>query len=367
MRTRATGGGRQAGAHPLSQAQRRPTFPSRREVRVRDEIEVLPAPGRGGGRVLSRDPDSAESPASAFAHFITPAADRFARSHYPVPDLGEHHAVQVGGAVVHRRALTVADLRQFPAVTATVVTECAGNGRLLMDPDTPGDPWLTGAVSAAQWTGASLRSAIELLDTAVEVLFTGADGGQYQRSLPREVAMDPATLLAFEMNGEPVPARFGGPVRLVVPGWYGMASVKWVARIEAVEQPFEGEYQTRRYIYAPGVPVTRMKIKSVFAELPHWVPVRIPLRISGVAWGGEGVARVDVEIQDERRRARLVGPALPYAWRRFELDWTPEAPGRYVLGCRATDTAGRPQPDEPEWNPLGYACNAVQRTAVTVI
>jgi DMSO/TMAO reductase YedYZ molybdopterin-dependent catalytic subunit len=334
---------------------------------VRDEIEVVPGPGGGGGRVLSRDPDNAESPASAYAHFVTPAADRFVRSHFPAPDLDDDHAVHVGGAVVHRRLLTVSDLRGLPAVTATVVTECAGNGRALMDPNSSGDGWLTGAVSTAQWTGTPLRSAIELLDTAVEVLFTGADGGQYQRSLPREVAMDPATLLAFEMNGEPIPARFGGPIRLVVPGWYGMASVKWVGRIEAVEQPFQGEFQTRRYIYAPGEPVTRMRIKSVFAEIPHWVPSRIPLRISGVAWGGEGVARVDVEIDGERRRARLVGPALPYAWRRFELDWTPETPGRYALGCRATDTAGRPQPDEPESNPLGYAYNAVQRIAVTVI
>ncbi len=334
---------------------------------MRDEIEVVPASGRGGGRVLSRDPDVAESPASAFAHFVTPAADRFVRSHFPAPDPGEELTVHVGGAVVHRRVLTVADLRELPSVTATVVTECAGNGRLLMDPRTSGEPWLTGAVSAAQWTGAPLRSAIELLDTAVEVVFTGADGGRFQRSLPREVAMDPATLLAYEMNGEPVPARFGGPVRLVVPGWYGMASVKWVARIEAVEQPFAGEFQTEKYVYAPGEPVTRMKIKSVFAEIPHWVPAKIPLRISGAAWGGEGVARVDIEIQGERRRARLVGPALPFAWRRFELDWTPETPGRYVLGCRATDTTGRTQPDEPQWNPLGYGCNVVQRTAVTVI
>ncbi|MGZ6124349.1 MAG: molybdopterin-dependent oxidoreductase [Myxococcales bacterium] len=334
---------------------------------MREEIEVLPAPGGGGGRVLSRNPDNMESPASAYAHFVTPTADHFVRSHFPVPELGDEHAVQVGGAVVHRRLFTVRELRQLPAVSATVVTECAGNGRALMDPTGPGEQWLTGAVSSAQWTGPSLRSVIELSDTAVEVVFTGADGGRYQRSLPREVAMDPATLLAFEMNGERIPARFGGPVRLVVPGWYGMASVKWVGRIEAVEEPFQGEFQTRHYIYAPGVPVTRMKIKSVFAEIPHWVPTGIPVRISGVAWGGEGVARVDVEVGGDRRRARLAGPALPHAWRRFELDWTPKVPGRYLLGCRATDTAGHPQPDEAEWNPLGYAYNAVQRLTVTVI
>jgi sulfane dehydrogenase subunit SoxC len=334
---------------------------------VRDEIEVLPAPGGGGGRVLSRDPYNAESPPSAYAHFVTPAADRFVRSHFPVPDLPNDHAVHVGGAVVHRRVLTLADLRQLPSVTATVVTECAGNGRALMDPNGPGEQWLTGAVSTAQWTGAPLRSAIELLDTAIEVVFTGADGGQYGRSLPREVAMDPGTLLAFEMNGEPIPARFGGPIRLIVPGWYGMASVKWVERIDAVEQPFQGEFQTRRYVYANGEPVSRMKIKSVFAEIPRWAPAGIPLRISGVAWGGEGVARVDVEIDGVRRRARLVGPALPHAWRRFELDWTPQTPGLYLIACRATDIGGRPQPDEAERNPLGYGYNAVQRIAINVL
>jgi DMSO/TMAO reductase YedYZ molybdopterin-dependent catalytic subunit len=334
---------------------------------VRDEIEVLPALEGGGGRVLSRDPYNAESPPSAYAHFVTPAADRFVRSHFRVPDLPNDHPVHVGGAVVHRRLLSVADLRQLPSVTATVVTECAGNGRALMDPNGPGEQWLTGAVSTAQWTGAPVRSAIELLETAVEVVFTGADGGQYRRSLPREVAMDPGTLLAFEMNGEPIPARFGGPIRLIVPGWYGMASVKWVQRIDAVEQPFQGEFQTGRYVYATGEPVTRMKIKSVFAEIPHWAPAGIPLRISGVAWGGEGVARADIEIDGVRRRARLVGPALPHAWRRFELDWTPRTPGRYLLACRATDIAGRAQPDEAQRNPLGYGYNAVQRIAINVL
>jgi DMSO/TMAO reductase YedYZ molybdopterin-dependent catalytic subunit len=334
---------------------------------VREEIEVLPAPKGGEGRVLSRDPENRESPPSAYAHFLTPVEDRFVRSHHPVPPLGGDHAVQVGGAVVHRRLLTLRDLRSLPAISATVVTECAGNGRALMAPDASGERWLCGAVSNSQWTGAPLRSAIELLDTAVEVVFTGADGGDYQRSLPREVAMDPSTLLAYEMNGEPVPARFGGPVRLVVPGWYGMASVKWVERIEALEEPFQGEFQARKYVYAPGVPVTRMKIKSVFAEIPHWVPCGVPLRIQGVAWGGEGVARVDVEIDGERRPSRLVGPALPYSWRRFELDWTPRSPGRRVLACRATDTAGKRQPDEASWNELGYGYNAVQRIAITVI
>jgi DMSO/TMAO reductase YedYZ molybdopterin-dependent catalytic subunit len=168
------------------------------------------------------------------------------------------------------------------------------------------------------------------------------------------------------MNGEPIPARFGGPLRLVVPGWYGMASVKWLARIEAVERPFAGEFQTRKYVYAPDRPVTRLRVKSMFVEVEEPVRAGVPVRLGGLAWGADGVRSVDVEIGRERHRARLVGPALPHAWRRFELDWTPVMPGLYVLGCRATDGNGEMQPDEPEWNALGYGNNAVQRLEVIV-
>jgi DMSO/TMAO reductase YedYZ molybdopterin-dependent catalytic subunit len=173
--------------------------------------------------------------------------------------------------------------------------------------------------------------------------------------------MDAGTMLAYEMNGSPILGQFGGPLRLVVPDWYGMASVKWLARIEAVEKPFRGEFQTRKYVYAEGVPVTRIRIKSMFTDVPDLVPVGVPVRVIGLAWGGEGVRGVEVEIDGERHAARLVGPILPHAWRRFELDWIPPARRRYVLACRATDMAGRSQPDEPEWNVLGYGNNAVQR------
>ena len=129
--------------------------------------------------------------------------------------------------------------------------------------------------------------------------------------------MDGSTLVALEMNGEPIPAIFGGPLRLIVSGWYGMASVKWLARVEAVETPFEGEFQTERYVYAPGAPVTSVKVKSMFTDLPAEVPARVPLRITGLAWGGAGIARVQVAAGAEWREARLVGPILPHAWRRF--------------------------------------------------
>jgi len=330
------------------------------------ELEVLPPRESEGRRILSTDPANAEAAPDAFGSLITPAGHRFVRCHFPVPEVGGDHAIQIAGAVVRRRLLTLQHLRALPSVTQTILTECAGNSRASIQPAVNGEQWTSGAVSTAQWTGVPLRSVMDLRDTAVEVVFTGADGGEYQRSLPRDVALEPSTILAYEMNGLPVPARFGGPVRLVVPAWYGMASVKWVARIEAVEEPFHGEFQSRKYVYAPGVPVTRIRIKSIFVSPPALVRAGAPVRIAGLAWGGDGVHRVEVEVDGEPRRARLVGPALPHAWRRFELDWIPRVRGRHVLACRATDIRGCSQPDNPEWNPLGYGAHGVQRVAIIV-
>ena len=336
-------------------------------MRVQAEIESFSVLDTEGRRIHSRVPANAEAPDAAFGRLITPAEERFLRCHFAIPRLGDSHAVAISGAVLTPRLLTLRELRLMPAVTETVVTECAGNGRAMIDPPVSGEQWAHRAVSTAQWTGVPLRSVLALRESAVEVVFTGADGSGYQRSLPREVAMDADTLLAWEMNAEPIPARFGGPLRLIVPGWYGMASVKWLVRIEAVDHPFEGEFQTEKYVYAPGNPVTRVRVKSMFTGLEERVRAGTRLRLSGLAWSGDGISGVDVEIDGKRHAARLMGPALPHAWRRFELRWTPKTPGRYLVACRATDLQGMTQPDEPEWNELGYGNNAVQRVSITAI
>jgi DMSO/TMAO reductase YedYZ molybdopterin-dependent catalytic subunit len=311
-----------------------------------------------------------EAAPEAFGQLITLAAQRFVRCHFPVPLLDDRHALKVCGAVVEPLLLDLQALRALPAASQTVVTECGGNGRTTLWPKVPGEQWGRGAVSTAQWTGAPLVTLLDkagLKETAVELVFTGADTFAYQRSLPREAALDPATLVAFEMNGAPVPPQFGGPLRLVVPGWYGMASVKWLARIEAVETPFSGEFQTEKYLYGPGAPVSRIRIKSMFTAVPETLRAGEPVRIGGLAWGGEGVARVDVFAGGVWREARLVGPALPHAWRRFEVSWTPRAAGPTLLRCRATDTRGVAQPELPDWNPGGYGANAIEQRAVTVL
>ena len=333
-------------------------------MRLRDE-SALQAVLEESDRVVTDQPPNAEAGPAALQHLITPAEHRFLRCHFPVPAVGDDHEIEVSGAVLNPRRLALADLRRMPSLTISVLTECAGNGRAHLDPPVAGEQWTSLAVSTGQWTGVPLRSLVELRDTAVEVVFSGADG-TYQRSLPREVALDEATIVAWELNGEPIPAPFGGPVRLVVPGWYGMASVKWLARIEAVERPFQGEFQSRRYVYGPGNPVTRLRIKSMFAGLPRRVAAGSLVRVGGFAWGPDGVRGVDVEIDEERHAARLLGPALPHAWRWFELEWTPQRPGRYLVGSRATGPDGESQPDEAGWNPMGYGNNAVQRVEIVV-
>jgi DMSO/TMAO reductase YedYZ molybdopterin-dependent catalytic subunit len=348
---------------PLPRRRRRAIFSAVREQRSESTL-----PLRGDDRnLLAGEPPNFEAAKGAFDHLITPAKLRFVRCHYPVPELAGDHALSLSGALARPLRVSLPELRALPPETITVVTECAGNGRHSFDPPVPGEPWRDGAVSVAQWTGVRLRLLLDragLSDAAVELVFTGADGGEYQRSLPREIAPD--ALLALEMNGAPIPPVFGGPLRLVVPDWYGMASVKWLSRIEAVTTPFSGRYQTENYVYGKGAPVTRVRIKSMFTSLPEELREGAPARLTGLAWGGQGVARVEVSAGGAWEEARLVGPELPYAWRRFELHWTPPAAGRYLLRCRATDASGGTQPETPQWNERGYGANGVQRRSLIV-
>ena len=319
-------------------------------------------------RILTREPLNAEAAEGAFAHLVTPTEMRFVRCHFDIPLLGDEHRLELAGAFANPLRISMPELRAMPSAMLTLLTECAGNGRRSIPPPVEGEPWHDAAISTAQWTGVPLRSLLEragLGEKAIELVFTGADGGEYQRSLPAEVALDPATLLAFEMNGAPIPPAFGGPLRLVVPDWYGMASVKWLARIEAVETPFTGRFQAEKYVYAPGVPVTRVRVKSMFTSVPE-LRAGTASRLVGLAWGGESVARVEVGIGPIWHEARLVGPSLPHAWRRFELHFTPRAKGPCVLRCRAIDARGETQPDRPQWNKGGYGANGVQKVTVIV-
>jgi len=328
-------------------------------------------------------------PLEALRHPITPAGLHYLLIHYDIPSVEvDTFRLDVGGAVERTLSLSLDDLRERPRVAAPLTFECAGNGRALLQPRPLSQPWLTEAVGTAEWAGTPLLPLLVeagIRPEAVEALFTGLDRGMeggtlqlYERSL--SLADAEGALLAYEMNGEPLPPQHGFPLRLVVPGWYGMANVKWLARITLLDEPFGGFQNTVAYrMYEadgePGDPVTRMLPRSLTA--PPGVPDFMtrerqlepgPVVLTGRAWSGYGpIERVDVSTDGEASfaAAQLEDPIGPSAWRGWRFDWDAPA-GEHVVCSRATDASGNSQPLEPAWNLKGYANNAVERIVVRV-
>ena len=330
-------------------------------------------------------------PLEALRWPITPVGLHYLLIHYDVPLVDpDTWRLEVGGRVRHPVTLALDELRALPSTELVATMECAGNGRALLEPRPLSQPWLDGAVGTARWRGVALPEVLEragLLDDVVELVFAGLDRGvegeeeqRYERSIPVDEAS--GAVLAYEMNDAPLPPQHGFPLRLVVPGWYGMTNVKWLAEITAVERPFDGyqqdrSYRIRREEDEEGRPVTRMQPRALLTPpgVPDFLTRRRVLRLeehvlSGRAWSGRapvervevstdgGATWADAEVTDEL--------GSPWAWRAWRLPWTPPAAGDYVLCCRAHDGAGGVQPLEPAWNLGGYENNAVQRVAVTV-
>jgi DMSO/TMAO reductase YedYZ molybdopterin-dependent catalytic subunit len=258
-----------------------------------------------------------------------------------------------------------------------------------MRPQPAGEPWGYGAASTAVWTGVPLQAVLEatgLAPCASSVVIEGADGGYvadagraltYARSLPRDQALHPDTLLAYAMNGEELTFEHGFPVRLIVPGWYGMAAVKWVTRIAALSQSFDGFYQVDRYVLMHAgpnqsgvIPLTRMLVRSVISEPEGGASLPRGMHyVRGFAWSGAGlITRVEVSVDGGAvwEAAELTSRPERYAWRRWQYWWRATAPGPVTLQSRAFDVAGNRQPSIPEWNRLGYANNAIQSVSVNV-
>ncbi|GAA2184157.1 sulfite oxidase [Micromonospora lupini] len=331
-------------------------------------------------------------PLEALRYDVTPAGLHYLLIHYDIPELDPaSHALTVGGAVDRPMTVTLADLRERPRVTHRVTLECAGNGRALLHPRPVSQPWLVEAVGNAEWTGTPLAPLLReagLAADAVDVVFTGADHGvergveqDYQRALPVADALREEVLLAYEMNGAPLLPQHGAPLRLIVPGWYGMAHVKWLHSIEVRTEPFEGyqnavAYRLRRDADDPGVPVTRIEPRALVRPpgFPDFMTRRRvlppgPCTLDGRAWSGHApVVAVEVSVDGGASWAPAeLDPATggEFAWRRWRHEWT-ATPGRYVLSARATDASGRTQPVEQPWNRGGFANNLVQRVEVVV-
>ncbi len=329
--------------------------------------------------VLTDEPLNAETRLSAQRGLLTPIERFYVRSHFAIPDAPASLAVD--GAVHERLELSRDELRAMPRARSIVTLECAGNGRAYFEPRARGEQWGLGAVSTAEWSGVPLAAVLERARPsrgAVEVLFRGADEGTppdlgkriaYERSLPLDVARAGAALLADEMNGEPLPREHGGPLRLVVPGWYGMASVKWLARITVLDTRFHGFYQTDRYVVRSRA-VTRMAPRAVIVSPSDGeAVVRGHHYVRGYAWSGAAPLRaveVSVDAGTSWDLAELLGDVEPHAWREWRFGWDAREHGATTLVARAFDAGGNAQPPSVRWNELGYGNNAIQRVRVRV-
>ncbi|MET0609194.1 MAG: sulfite oxidase [Gaiellaceae bacterium] len=327
-------------------------------------------------------------PLEALRYPVTPVGLHYLLIHYDVPVVEpETWRLTVRGE--RELVLGLEELRARPAAEVTVTVECAGTGRAKLDPRPVSQPWLLEAVGTARWRGTPLRPLLEEagIGGAVEVLCTGLDRGieaeeeqAFQRSLPLEEALRGEVLLAYEMNGAPLPPQHGFPLRLVVPGWYGMTNVKWLERIELVDTPFAGyqnswSYRLRQAEDEEGVPLDRMQPRSLM--VPPGIPEFMTrdrtvatgeVLLQGRAWAGHApVEQVEVSSDGGETwdAAELEPAGEPWAWRAWSFRWSAE-PGEHVLCCRARDEAGNEQPREPPWNLGGYANNAVQAVRVTV-
>ncbi|MEV6964781.1 sulfite oxidase [Hamadaea sp. NPDC051192] len=329
-------------------------------------------------------------PLEALRLEITPPGLHYLLVHYDIPMMdADAWRLRVGGLVDAPLDLDLAGLRALPARTVRVTMECAGNGRARLEPRPVSQPWLVEAVGTAEWTGVRLRDVLDAAGVrpeTVDVVFTGADHGvergveqDYQRALPLSEARRDDVLLAYAMNGAPLLPQHGFPLRLVVPGWYGMAHVKWLVGIEAIDREFDGfqhtvAYRMRQSPDDPGEPVTRIAPRALLVPPGHpdfMTRTRIvrpgQVTLEGRAWSGRApVDRVEVSADGGGSwiEADLEPTGEhPWAWRRFTAQWRAE-PGSHVLTARAVTADGEAQPADQVWSRGGFANNAAQRIDV---
>ena len=376
-----------------------PRFISRREaltlalaaggtlVRRAHAAELVPAGERVGVQpgvsqlqlvIRNARPLDAESPIEALRTFETSNDLFFVRSHHALlPDVTAPWTLTIDGEVAQPLTLRLEDIRRMPAEHRSATIECAGNGRGRLElPTTAGVQWELGAVSTATWTGVPLAAVLEragVQASALHFWMEAADRGpipttpKFLRSIPRETALGEA-LVAYEMNGQPLPFLHGGPLRLVVPRWYGMASTKWLTQVHARATESDNHFMARGYRYADGSPVDLMRVKSLITAPRDGDRVDVgPTRVTGVAWTGPGTVE-KVEISSDGggtwQQARFTSEPRSGTWRLWEADATIRSAGEQRVRARATDTAGHTQPEHASPNPGGYGNNSIHEVRV---
>jgi len=350
-------------------------------------------PGKLGMIVRSERFLDLEMPPELLNSWITPVEHFFVRNHMFEPTTLDASTwkLTIAGQVERPLELHYSDLKSYPPASLINTLECAGNGRAFFQPHVPGVQWQKGAVGTARYTGIRLKDVLGkagVKSTGKHLMFRGMDEvpgkvPPFVRSIPIEKAMHADTLLATEMNGRPLPKHHGFPARVLVPGWIGAASCKWVTEIRVLEKPFEGNFMTPGYrmpnrLVKPGeavnpkdtASITALNVKAIIARPLDGATISggvIP--VSGAAWAGENqIAKVEISIDGGAtwHEAKLGPEHAPYAWRLWSYTWRPKH-GEHVIMARATDSGGRVQPAEAAWNPSGYLYNSIDQVKVHVV
>jgi sulfite oxidase len=355
--------------------------------------QAVDFPGEDGMVLRSFRFIDLESPVAYFNSWLTPVPHFFVRNHMyePIQLDADGWQLTIGGEVERPVTLTLADLRKMDAHSVVNTLECAGNGRGFYRPQVPGIQWGKGAVGTARFSGPRLRDVLQqagVKASGKHVMFRGLDEvpgkvPPFIRSIPIEKALDGDTLIATQMNGSPLPKHHGFPARLLVPGWVGSASCKWLTELKVLEAEFDGNFMNPGYRLPnqpvqPGQPVkpedthplTSLTVKSVIAAPGDGANVK-PGRVMvhGAAWAGEAdVTKVEISTDGGAtwNAAALGHEKARYAWRLWTYDWKAVRPGDFSIMSRATDSQGRTQPQSATWNPSGYLNNTIDQVKIHV-
>ncbi|MGP4078429.1 sulfite oxidase [Pseudalkalibacillus sp. R45] len=340
---------------------------------------------------LSLTPENQETPINFIDGGHVDNQLFYRRNHFSYPGMTNvNNWFLVNGLVANPRWFSLQDLRGMPSKTFNVVLECAGNKRSLFEPKTPGEQWGKGAISQGYWKGVPLRVLLEqagVMGNAKEIVVQGHDFGKrtdtdslhsFTRSLPIEKACHPDTIVAYEYNGEPLPLKHGSPLRLIVPQWYAMASIKWLRQIRVIDFSYEGPFHSTDYVYYPNkendegaYPVTTMNVNATIQQ-PLDMDVKNTGKhmIKGIAWSGEGqIIKVEISTDGGRTwaEADLIKESdVGYGWTNWVYEWHAAEKGEFMILAKATDSQNRTQPAEPFWNRKGYGYNAIEIITVKI-
>ena len=348
--------------------------------------------GKSNLIIRSTRPPDFETPVALLDSFITPIEHFYVRSHMPIPTVdAASFALKIGGEVNAAMSVSLDELKKMPAVTVTTTLECAGNGRGFFEPAVAGIQWQKGAVGTARFTGVRMSEILKKAGVktgALNVEMHAADRPPgtmpaFVRQVPMAKAMHADTILAWDMNGQPIPQVHGAPLRAIIPGWEGAYSVKWVNQLNVLAKDSDSFWFVSGYRYpnrrvAPGAavdakdmePLKGLAVKSLITTPATGAALAAgKIAVGGFAWAGENeITRVDVSIDNgvTWQAARLTGEKAPFAWRRFEYEFAATKPQSYLILSRATDAKGNTQPAVSQWNPSGYLWNQYDSVRVEV-